>query len=141
MEVLKRSFDSMFERYSIVKLKTLPLAALSAEKGFKLNGEFCDENFVKVKEEFGKHSIPTLQFSKVIVCETTKESSKSERALPHSRKDAFVKIENRDLPMQMPLWQFLNKHSSIVTLLQLSTQNEFRQLTKAQFNIKRESGS
>jgi hypothetical protein len=107
----------MFDRSSNLILKTVPFPALSAEKGLEVNGEFCDENFVKSKEEFGKHSIPISQLSNVIVCETTDESSTIERALPHSRKDAFAKIERKHLLIQTPLWQFSKKLSSIVTLL------------------------
>jgi hypothetical protein len=51
---------------------------LIVEKCLKVNGEFCDESFVKTKEGFGKHSIPILQSSNVIVCEITNQSSNDE---------------------------------------------------------------
>jgi hypothetical protein len=83
----------MFDRFSIVKLSIVPFEVVSVAKCFRLKGEFCDESFVKTKEQFGKHSIPILHFSNAKECETINESSKSEKALPHSRKDAFVKTE------------------------------------------------
>jgi hypothetical protein len=69
------------------------------------------------------------------------ESSIIERALPHSRKDVFVKTDWRVLMQHIPVWHFSNKHSSIVVLLQRLIYSELQQLLKQHFDIEKETDS
>jgi hypothetical protein len=121
MELVMRSFDSMFDRPSSFSLFIIPFEMLSVAKRLKLNRDCCDEKFVKIKEQFEKHSIPLSHLSNITIFEATVESSNIEKALLHFRNDVFGKTENKHLLMQIPVSQFSNKHSVTLTLLQRST--------------------
>jgi hypothetical protein len=99
-------------------LSIIPFEMVITEKGFKTNEEFCDENFVKNKVEFGKQRSPIRQSSNIELLKITTDSSITVTHLLQYRNNSLVKTEQKHLFMQIPFAQFSRKQLSIVTLLQ-----------------------
>jgi hypothetical protein len=72
-----------------------PFETLNVEKCFIINGEFCDKNLDKNKEELVKHSIPVWQSLKVKLSEIIDDSSIIKTARLHCLNDSLIKAKQK----------------------------------------------